>query len=180
MRQFLIILLFLLALASCYRRSINDATGTVADVVNEGQNIFLSENIEDSLKSFATDAKRLLGDGVLSVIVSKPNKDEILLYFFYSKSLIALKLTPSTKNYRMVGLRDSSNEKILVQYSNITSADSIINEAALDSLQGERLYEDDEYKQHIPAPFIDKQYKIVGKDSLLLIGSRTGGDRINN
>lgn len=155
---------------------------TATDVVNvkEEQNIFLSENIEDSLKSFATDAKRLLGDGVLSVIVSKPDNDEILLYFFYSKSLIALKITPSTKNYRMVGLRDSGDEKILVQYSNITSADSIINEAALDSLQGERLYEDDEYDKHIPAPFMDKQYKIVGKDSLLLIGSRTGGNRINN
>lgn len=94
--------------------------------------------------------------------------------------MIALRLTPSTKNYRMVGLRDSGDEKILVQYSNITSADSIINEAALDSLQGERLYEVDEYKRHIPAPFINKQYKIVGKDSLLLIGSRTGGNRINN
>ena len=107
MRQFMIILLFLPTLASCYRRSMNDATGTVADVVKEEQNIFLSENIEDSLKSFATDAKRLLGDGVLAVIVSRPDNDEILLYFFYSKSLIALKITPSTKNYRMVGLRDS-------------------------------------------------------------------------
>lgn len=180
MKPLLITLLFMTTITISCRRSINDATGTVADVVKEEQNIFLSENIEDSLKSFATDAKRLLGDGVLSVIVSKPDNDGILLYFFYSKSLIALRLTPSTKNYRMVGLRDSGDEKILVQSSNITSADSIINEAALDSLQGERLYEVDEYKRHIPAPFINKQYKIVGKDSLLLIGSRTGGNRINN
>ncbi len=79
----------------------------------------------------------------------------------------------------MVGLRDLGNEKVLVLYRNITSADSIVNEAVLDSPQSERMY-DNEYEQHIPAPFIDKQYKIVGKDSLLMIESRTGGDRINN
>lgn len=71
MKPLLITLLFMTTITISCRRSINDATGTVADVVKEEQNIFLSENIEDSLKSFATDAKRLLGDGVLSVIVSK-------------------------------------------------------------------------------------------------------------
>lgn len=81
MKPLLITLLFMTTITISCRRSINDATGTVADVVKEEQNIFLSENIEDSLKSFATDAKRLLGDGVLSVIVSKPDNDGILLYF---------------------------------------------------------------------------------------------------
>ncbi len=179
MKPLLITILLTISIAISCRRSTNNVTGIIANIADKEQHIFISENIEDSLKSFTVDAKELLGNGVMSVIVRKPLNGKILLDFFYSESLIDLKHTPSTKNYRMVGLRDYGHVKVLVQYSNISSDDSIVNEAILDSLQGERLY-NDEFVERIPSPFMHKRYEVIGKDSLLLVVSRIGGFRIKD
>jgi hypothetical protein len=190
MKKYIFIITVTVFCFSCKSKKIEELSKQTDVNINIENRFFLSEKINDTLFAFVTsidDTPNSFGAPTMYIVdCSKSRNDTLLTFCAYPGLMEGIyiqtgnKSTPFIKDtlFRLVGGRSVNNKPVIIYSYGFENMDWILCE---DSLSIDFVNENDFFSNHKIevdswhySPMPEWRYKLVNRDSLILLGKQKG------